>query len=102
MSNHRAPYPPELREQLLALVKAGRTPEELSRDYEPTAQTIRNWIADDVAEDDPGQLGRAERDELARLRRENKILREEREILRKAAAWFAAETDATPQRRSRS
>ena len=102
MPRNRPPYPPELREQLIALIKAGRTPEGLSRDYEPTAQTIRNWIAADAAEDDPGQLSRAERDELAQLRRENKILREEREILQKAAAWFAAETDATPRKRSRS
>lgn len=102
MPSTRPPYPPQLREQLVALVKAGRAPEELARDYEPSAQTIRNWVAADAAERDPGQLGRAERDELSRLRRENRILREEREILRKAAAWFAAETDATPGRRSRS
>lgn len=41
----RPPYPRELREQLIAMVRAGRSPEELARDYEPSAQTIRNWIA---------------------------------------------------------
>lgn len=102
MPTSRPPYPEELREQLVALVKAGRTPEELSRDYEPTAQTIRNWVAADAAADGPNEMSDAERDELARLRREVKVLREEKEILRKAAAWFASETDATPRRRSRS
>ena len=81
MPKNKPPYRRELREQLIALVKAGRSPEELSPDYGQTAQTIRNWIAADVAEDDPAHLGRAEREELARLRRENKILREERETL---------------------
>ncbi len=41
----RPPYPRELREQLIAMVRAGRSPEELTRDYEPSPQTIRNWIA---------------------------------------------------------
>ena len=41
MSKHRPPYPPELREQLVAMVRAERSPEELARDYEPTAQSIR-------------------------------------------------------------
>src|SRR5437870_5196030 len=37
-------YPPEFRHQLLELVRVGRTPEELSREFEPSAQTIRNWM----------------------------------------------------------
>lgn len=74
------------------MVRAGRSPDELARDYEPIAETIRNWVA--AADVD-------ERTELSRLRQENRILREEREILRKAAAWFAAETGATPRGRSR-
>ncbi len=41
----RKPYPPEFREQLVALVRAGRTPEELAREFEPTAQSISNWVA---------------------------------------------------------
>jgi len=43
MKRHRVPYPPEFREQILELVRAGRTPEDLSREFEPTAQTIHNW-----------------------------------------------------------
>jgi len=99
---HREPYPPEFRRQMLELVKAGRTPEELEREYEPTAQTIRNWISQD--EIDSGRrkdgLTSEEKAELAKLRRENRVLREERDILKKAAAWFARET--VPNRNSNS
>ena len=45
MPKTRRPYPPEFREQMVALVRAGRTPEELSREFEPTAQSIINWVA---------------------------------------------------------
>ena len=44
MPRTRQPYPPEFRQQMIELVKAGRTPEELSREFEPTAQTIHNWL----------------------------------------------------------
>ena len=44
MPRTRAPDPPEFRQQMVELVKAGRTPEELSREFEPTAQTIHNWV----------------------------------------------------------
>lgn len=77
-------------------VHAGRTPEELSREFEPSAQAIWNWVRQ--AERDEGRredgLTSAERDELGRLRRENRQLRQERDILAKAAAWFARETGA--------
>lgn len=103
MPMSRPPYPPELRQQLLAMVRAGRSPEELAREYEPSAQTIRNWVArDDLDHDRGGEVSPDERTELLRLRRENRILREEREILKKAAAWFAEETNSTPSRRSSS
>jgi transposase len=75
---------------MIELVRAGRTPEELSREFEPSAQAIRNWVRQ--AELDEGQrtdgLTSEEREELTRLRRENRRLKEEREILSKAAAWF--------------
>ena len=104
MPRSRPPYPPEFREQILELVKAGRSPIELAQEFEPTAQTIRNWIRQ--AELDTGErqegLSSPEREELRRLRRENKQLRQEREILAKAAAWFARETDAVPSKSSRS
>ncbi|MDP9419393.1 MAG: transposase [Actinomycetota bacterium] len=103
MPKSRPPYPRELREQLIAMARAGRTPEELARDYEPSAQTIRNWLVQADVDDGvvPGVTS-GEGDELRRLRRENRILREEREILKKAAAWFAEETNSTPSRRSSS
>jgi transposase len=98
------PYPPEFREQMVALVRSGRTPESLSREFEPTAQTIHNWVKQ--ADLDAGRrtdgLTTAEREELRRLRRENKQLKIEREILKKAAAWFARETDSVPPKRSSS
>lgn len=98
MPRARPPYPPEFRQQMIDLVHNGRSPWELAREFEPSAQTIMNWVAQ--AERDAGvrQDGTtsAEREELRRLRRDNKRLREEREILSKAAAWFARETDSVP------
>ncbi len=91
-------YAPEFRAQRIALIRAGRTPEELSREFEPSSQTIRNWVRQ--AERDGGTrsegLTSAERAELTELRRENRRLRVEREILSKAAAWFARETGTIP------
>ena len=94
MPRTRPPYPPALRRQMVELVRAGRSPEELAREFEPTAQAIRNWVVQ--ADRDEGRRGdgpsTAEREELRRLRREIRRLREERDILAKAAAWFAQET----------
>lgn len=94
MPKARPPYPPEYRRRLIELVRAGRTPESLSKEFEPSAQAIRNWVRQ--ADLDAGRrsdgLTTAEREELVQLRRENRRLREEREILKKAAAWFAKET----------
>ena len=97
-------YPPEFRQQLVELVRAGRTPEELSREFEPSAQAIRNWVrqAEVDAGRRTGDLSSQEQEELKRLRRENKQLRLEREILAKAAAWFARETDAIAPKSSSS
>ena len=104
MPKSHPPYPEEFRLQILELIRAGRTPDELAAEFEPTAQTIRNWIKQ--AELDNGQrhdgLTSDEKAELARLRKENKQLRLEREILSKAAAWFARETDAVPPKSSNS
>src|SRR5271157_4386473 len=104
MPRYRTAYPPEFRRQIVDLVRAGRTPEELAREFEPSAQSIRNWVGQ--ADRDEGRradgLTTAERDELRRLRRENRQLREEREILAKAAAWFARETDSVPPKSSSS
>ena len=98
MANSHKRYPNEFKKKLVALVREGRTPEELSRQFEPSAPAIRNWVAQ--AEREEGRradgLTKDERGELQRLRRENERLREEREILKKAAAWFAQETKSVP------
>jgi transposase len=95
MPKSHPPYPPEYRERILELVRAGRTPEALAREFEPSAQCIRNWVrqADQSAGRQRGSLTTDERAELERLRVENATLREEREILKKAVAWFAREAD---------
>ncbi len=104
MARTRPPYAPEFRRQMVEMVRAGRTPEELSREFEPTSQTIHNWLKQ--ADRDEGRradgLTTEERSELRRLKREVKQLRIEREILKKAAAWFARETDSVPPRHSSS
>ena len=96
MPKSRPPYPPEYRSKIVALVRAGRNPHELAGEFECSAQSIRNWVAQ--AEADQGKredvLSSAEREELRKLRRENRQLKLEREILAKAAAWFARETNS--------
>ena len=100
MPRTRAPYPVEFREEMVRLVRAGRSPGELSREFEPSEQTIRNWVNQaDVDNGHRDGLTTAQLAELRNLRRENRILREEKEILAKAAAWFAEETGSTPRRR---
>ena len=97
-------YPEEFKKKLVGLVREGRSAESLSREFEPSAASIRNWVAQ--ADRDEGRredgLTTSEREELQRLRRENERLREEREILKKAAAWFAQETKAAPNGSSNS
>ena len=84
MPKSRPPYPPEFKRRLVELVRAGRNPEELAQKFEPTAQSIRNWVAQADRDDGRRQDGLTteERQELHRLRRENKTLREERDILK--------------------
>ena len=102
MPKSHPPYPEEFRRQLIDLVRSGRTPESLAQEFEPTAQSIRNWVAQ--ADRDEGRcddgLTSAERAELTKLRGENRRLRQEREILKKAAAWFAKESESTPKKGS--
>ena len=103
MPRTRNPYPPEFREQIIALARTGRSVEDLAREFEPCAATIHGWIkqADrDVGRRSDGVTSE-ERDELHRLRRENRQLRQERDILAKAAAWFA-QSDVTSSRSSHS
>ena len=102
MPKSRPPYPTEYRRRIVELARAGRSIAELAREFEPTENCIRKWVK--RADLDDGKrsdgLTSDERAELAQLRRENRILREEKEILKKAAAWFAQETGSTPSRRS--
>jgi transposase len=98
-----AAYAPEFRRQMVELVRAGRDPASLAREFEPSAQTIRNWVASADREEgrrspkpasvpNGDALTAAEREELEKLRRENKQLRVERDIHSRAAAWFARKT----------
>lgn len=104
MRRFHPPYPPEYRARIVELARAGRTPESLEKEFEPSAACIRKWVKQ--ADLDEGKrkdgLTTEEREELNDLRRENRILREEKEILKKAAAWFAGETTQIPPKRSRS
>jgi transposase len=81
------------------LLRSGvKSAPELAKDLGVSDQTLRNWLRQ--ADRDQGRrhdgLTSEEREELRRLRRENRVLREEREILKKAAAWFAKESGSTP------
>src|ERR1700761_7585902 len=83
MAKTRLPYAPEFRRQMVELVNAGRSPEELAREFEPTAQSIKDWVAQAARNTGHGDGGltTTEREELSRIRRENRQLKREREIL---------------------
>lgn len=95
-------YPAEFRQQILELARAGRTAAELSREFGPTRQCIAHWIEADrpkpakatAAGAEP--VNSSERDELVRLRLELRRVKQERDILAKATAWFAARDGKTP------
>ena len=91
-------YPPEYRERMVELARAGRSLGPLAREFEPSEQTIRNWVRQ--AELDEGLcsdgLTTEARKELRELKREVKRLRMERDILKKAAAWFVRESGSIP------
>ena len=96
MPRTHSTYPPEFRSEAVKLLRSGgKSLAELSRDLGVADQTLRNWLRQ--ADLDQGRrhdgLTTDEREELGRLRRENRILRQEREILKKAAAYFARETE---------
>ncbi len=95
-------YPPEFRQKILELIRSGESGNAVARRFSVSRQTISNWLKQDDA--DSGRrtdvLTTDERSELTRLRREVKRLTIEQEILSKAAAWFARETDAIPKKPS--
>jgi transposase len=107
MPRTRPAYPPEFRRQMVDLVRAGRSPDDLAKEFEPSSHSIRHWVRlaarqDGRRDGNSEVLSPPERDELARLRREVKQLRQERDILSRAAAWFAREADRVPSGSSKS
>jgi transposase len=99
MSEPKKAYAAEFKRRMVELVRAGRSPESLAREFEPSANTIRKWATQaDVDEGLRAEgLTTAERRELRELRRKVKQLELEREILGKAAAWFARESITLPK-----
>jgi transposase len=95
---YTSPYPKEFKQSIIDLARNGRSAEDLAKEFGCSGQTIRNWVAQ--ADADGGRrddlLTSDEREELRRLRKENRQLRLEREILSKATAWFARETGKIP------
>lgn len=92
-------YPKEFREQVVKLMQVGgRSRREVAEEFGISEDSVRRWVQQ--AERDQGTrkdgVSSVEREELVRLRRENRRLKMEREILSKAAAWFARETDSIP------
>ena len=102
MPRTRQPYSLEFRQQILELLRTGRTPNELACEFEPSGETIRQWVKQ--AELDAGQrqdgLTTDQKAKIAKLRREVKRLKQEQEILKKAAVWFAQETNLVRPRSS--
>jgi transposase len=100
MGKHQQPYPPEFRAQAIDLARStGKPIAQVAQDLGLHAETLRLWVRQAERDDGVRQEGltTTERDELRQLRRENRILQEEREILKKAAAFFA--TEHGPSRR---
>ncbi len=96
MPRSRPPYPPEFRAEAVELIRSGtKSFRELSRDLGISDQTLRNWVRQ--ADVDTGRrhdgLTTGEREELRRLRAENRTLRMERDLLKKAAVFFAKDGD---------
>ena len=95
MPRTRPPFPPEFRREAVELMRITDKPlARLSQDLGVSQQTLRNWRrqSQKVTEADSDSLTDNERDELKRLRRENRTLQMEREVLKKAAAFFAKES----------
>ena len=96
MGKTRPPYPEVFRTEAVELVRtSGKPVAVIARDLGICGETLRLWVRAaerPAATPAPTHLDETEREELRRLRRENQVLQQEREILRKAAAFFARET----------
>ncbi len=100
MPTPKPPYPEQFRQQMVELVQAGRTPAQLAREFNVSAQSISTWVAQAAADRGKPSRGKdvlssAEREELMRLRRQVRQLQTERDILAKATAWFAVKGEKT-------
>ena len=91
-------YPEQFRRDAVELVRSGRTIRDVGRELGVNHETLRNWVAAakraeraGAGGDDAGQVGASEREELGRLRKRVAELELEKEILRKAAQYFAKE-----------
>jgi transposase len=95
MPKSRPPYPEQFRREAVQLVRDGRSVPDVADSLGVTAQSLRNWIRQDEADrgERSDQLTSAEREELRQLRRENVRLKQERDILKRATALFARETE---------
>ena len=96
----KPPYPAQFREQMIELVRAGRKPGELAREFGCHITSILNWVrqadaASGVMPTQSGALSVNERQELIELRRKLRQVQTERDILAKATAWFASNGDKT-------
>ena len=105
MPRTRPAYPPEFRQKMVDLVRSGRKFNELAKEFGVSPLTIRNWANRAHAAENPTSpeaIKMSEQEELKQLRKEVRVLREERDFLKKAAAWFAQETGAQSSKRSNS
>lgn len=104
MEKKRRTYPPEFRQKILELIHSGKSATAVAREFEISRQAVTNWLKQDDL--DAGRradgLSTVEREEVTRLRKQVRQLTIEREILSKAAAWFARETDSIPPKSSNS
>ena len=105
MPKTKTPYPPEFRQKIVDLFRSGRKYEELSREFGVSDPTIRGWVKKANAVENPTSpeaIRMSEQEELKQLHKEVRVLREERDFLKKAAAWFAQETGSPLSKRSSS
>jgi transposase len=101
---HTRSYPADFRQKVVELARAGRGADDLAAEFKLARQTVRNWIKQ--ADLDAGRrsdgMTSADQEENTRLRKRIRQLEIERDILSKAAAWFARETDSIPSKSSNS